>query len=329
MNNELYPLRFKTQYKEKIWGGEKIKTILQKDFSPLENCGETWEISGVEHNESIIDNGFLAGNNLNEITEIYMGDLVGEKVYDKFGLEFPLLIKFIDANDYLSIQVHPDDKLAMKRHNSKGKTEMWYIVQADEGSRLISGFNIEITKEEYLDYFNQGKIKEILNYESVKAGDVFFMPAGRVHAIGPGILLAEIQQTSDVTYRIYDWDRKDNNGNNRELHTDLAVDAIDYKFHKKYKTDYQARKNNSSRIVTCPYFTANLIDFDKNVEREYFDLDSFVIYMCLEGEAVIEHTRGKETIKTGETILLPAIFERVNLKPMRNSKILEIFIDIE
>jgi len=233
--SHLYPLKFKPIFKDKIWGGNKIKTLLNKDFSPLPNCGESWEISGVQDEISVVSNGFLIGNNLQELIEIYMGDLVGDQVYQKYGIEFPLLIKFIDAHDDLSIQVHPNDKLAMQRHNAYGKTEMWYIIDADRGAKLISGFNTEVTKDAYIKHLENNTLNLILNYEEVKAGDVFFMPAGRVHAIGKGILLTEIQQTSDITYRIYDYNRKGTDGKPRELHTSLALDAIDFKSYDNYR----------------------------------------------------------------------------------------------
>lgn len=327
MENNLYPLKLKTQFKDKIWGGEKIKTFLNKDFTPLPNCGETWEVSGVEGSESVVCNGFLQGNDLNELVEVYMGDLVGEKVYEKFGTEFPLLIKFIDANDDLSIQVHPNDSLAKKRHNSNGKTEMWYVIQADEGAELISGFNQEMNKEKYLESLNSGKINEVLNYEQVKAGDVFYIPSGRVHAICRGILLAEIQQTSDVTYRIYDWDRKDAEGNSRELHTELALEAIDFELCKDYKTNYETKKNDASEILKTQYFNTNIIEFEKDVEREFPGLDSFVLYICVEGEVELEYRYGKEKLSMGETMLVPAIYDRLFLHPSIKSKLLEVYID--
>ena len=224
----MYPLLFKTIFKDKIWGGEKIHTILGKDFSPLPNCGETWEISGVKGTISEVKDGALAGKDLVSLINEYKGKLVGEKVYKQFGNEFPLLIKFIDANDDLSIQVHPGDQLAKERHDSFGKTEMWYILQADEGAKLNAGFNNEINEAIYLEHLKKNTLDEILNFEKVKAGDVFFLPAGRVHYIGKGVCLAEIQQTSDITYRIYDFDRKDDKGNTRELHTEQALAAIDY-----------------------------------------------------------------------------------------------------
>jgi mannose-6-phosphate isomerase len=322
----LYPLKFTPILKDKIWGGSKLKTVLNKDFSPLPNAGESWEISGVEGDISVVSNGFLAGNDLEELIEIYMGDLVGDQVYENFGVEFPLLIKFIDANDVLSIQVHPDDELSKERHNAYGKTEMWYVIEADKGSELIVGFNQNISKEEYLAKLEEGKLEEILNNAPVKEGSCFFIPAGRVHAIGKGILLAEIQQTSDVTYRMYDFNRTDDAGNPRELHTELAVDAIDYSYEKKYETTYQTEINKTSELVRCPYFTTNILEFDQSVEKDYVELDSFVIYMCLEGDMDITYGEDSLTIAKGESVLIPAIINNLTLTPKTKTKILEVYI---
>lgn len=325
--NKLYPITFNAILKDKIWGGTKMKTVLDKDFSPLPNCGESWEISGVQHEISHVANGFLEGNSLQELIEVYMGDLVGEKVYETFGIEFPLLIKFIDAADYLSIQVHPDDALAKKRHQAYGKTEMWYVIEADPGAEIIAGFNRDIDRESYLKHLNNGTLKEILNIEKTRPGDVFFMPAGRIHAIGAGVLLAEIQQTSDVTYRIYDWDRLDEKGKSRELHTDLALDAIDYNHYEQYKTDYRLIPNEASRLVDCKYFTTNVIEMDQSLERNYNQLDSFVIYICLQGNLSISDEHGSETpLKTGETLLLPNVLEEIKLHPAGKVKLLEVYI---
>lgn len=323
----LYPLKFTPIYKDKIWGGNKIRSVLNKDFGNLPNCGESWELSGLEGNVSIVSNGFLSGNSIEELIEVYMGDLVGDQLFDTFGTEFPLLIKFIDANDDLSIQVHPNDEMAAERHNSNGKTEMWYVIQADKGSKLQLGFNQEVDQEKYLDKLNKAELTDILNFEEVTSGDVYFMPAGRVHAIGKGILLAEIQQTSDITYRIYDYDRRDDKGNLRELHTELALDAIDYTLYPEYKTQYQPKSNESVELVTCEYFTTNLLEIDKPVEKDYNKLDSFVIYMCLDGEASIETESGNESVVKGETILIPASIENVRLNPKSKSvKMLEVYI---
>lgn len=323
----LYPLKFITLYKDKIWGGNKIKSVLNKDFGSLPNCGETWEISAVEGNVSEVANGFLAGNDLIELAEIYMGDLLGEKVYERFGPEFPLLIKFIDANDDLSIQVHPDDQLSKQRHNAFGKTEMWYVMQADQGAKLNSGFNQQVDQATYLKFLEEKNLTEILNFEEVGPGDVFFIPAGRVHAIGKGILLAEIQQTSDVTYRIYDYDRCDDKGQTRELHTDMALDAIDFSVQEEYKTRYEEKMNDSAEVVDCEYFTTNVLNFNQTMEIDYNALDSFVIYICLEGGYYIEWENGTEEVAQGETILIPASMDNLKLIPRTASvKLLEVYI---
>ncbi|HKL07970.1 MAG TPA: type I phosphomannose isomerase catalytic subunit [Bacteroidales bacterium] len=325
--NELYPFKFKPQFKEKIWGGRHLKEFLNKPLPKNKKIGESWEISGVEENVSTVDNGFLQGNKLQELIEIYMGDLVGDRVYDQFGIEFPLLIKFIDANDVLSIQVHPDDELAKKRHNSFGKTEMWYIVEAEKDAELISGFKKKTDKNTYLKHLKSGKLPEILNYEKVHKGDVFFIPSGRVHAIGKGIVLAEIQQTSDITYRIFDWNRTDDQGNYRELHTDLALDAIDFNVYDNYKTPYKINPNKDANILNCKYFNTNIIQFNETIEKDYHLLDSFVIYMCLDGKLeIIYNETEKLSIEKGETILIPAVFEHLVLNPVDQSKLLEIYI---
>lgn len=323
----LYPLKFIPLYKDKIWGGNKIRTVLNKDFGDLPNCGESWELSGVEDNVSVVANGFLEGNTLEELIEIYMGELVGDHVFDRFGIEFPLLIKFIDANDDLSIQVHPDDQMAEKRHNAFGKTEMWYVIQADAGSQLQVGFNQQVDAQQYLEKLESNELTEILNFEQVSAGDVYFIPAGRVHAIGKGILLAEIQQTSDITYRIYDYDRRDKEGNPRELHTELALDAIDFTIHPEYKTSYEVEVNESVELVKCKYFTTSMLELNRAVEKDYNELDSFVIFICLEGSVAVETESGNEILAMGETILIPASIESVTLKPKSSSvKLLEVTI---
>ncbi|MCW0481401.1 type I phosphomannose isomerase catalytic subunit [Gaoshiqia sediminis] len=323
----LYPLKFTPIFMDKIWGGQKIKTELGKDFGNLPNCGESWEISGVQGNISVVSNGYLAGNTLEELIEVYMGELVGDKVYERFSIEFPLLIKFIDANDDLSVQVHPDDELSKKRHQAFGKTEMWYVLQADQGARLNSGFNCKIDKETYLKKLKNKELMDILNFVEVEAGDVFFMPAGRVHAIGKGIVVAEIQQTSDVTYRIYDYDRKDANGNERDLHTELALDAIDFTYHDSYKTNYQTTLNESSEVVKCDYFTTNILEFDAALEKDIYGLDSFVIYICVEGEYEISSPGATEKVKKGETILIPASVNQFQLKPLTGKvKLLEVHV---
>jgi mannose-6-phosphate isomerase len=324
--NELYPLKFKPIIKETIWGGKKLNTVLGKNI-PSDKCGESWELSGVQKNLSVVSEGFLKGNDIQELTEIYLGDLVGDKVYKTFGIEFPLLIKFIDANDVLSIQVHPDDKIAKERHNAYGKTEMWYILENEPGAELICGFKKDVSKDEYLNNLKNNTLKNILNSEKVAPGDCFFIPAGRVHAIGAGILLAEIQQTSDITYRIYDFDRRDAAGNARELHTDLAVDVIDYKAHPEYKTNYTNAQNKSIKLVDCQYFTTQTLSFDSAIDCDFNLIDSFVIYIGVEGSFDIEyHTGEKVRVNKGETVLVPAMLKEFTLIPQPSAKALEVYI---
>ena len=327
-NKTLYPIKFIPIIKEKIWGGHRLKNILNKDIKEGVMAGESWEISSYNDDISVVSNGFLKGNTILELIEIYMGDLVGDAVYDKFGIYFPLLFKFIDANDYLSVQVHPDDDVAMKNHNSYGKTEMWYVVDAKDDAEVIVGFNKGVTKFDYLKKLESNKLIDILNSEKVKKDDVIFLPAGRIHSTGPGILLAEVQQTSDLTYRIYDWNRVDAEGNGRELHTELAADAIKFENKKQYKTDFTIKKNDISNVISCEYFTVNILDVDKEIERDYNAIDSFIVYMVLSGELDIIFSEKGDVInvKKGETILIPAVLKQVFLNTKSNAKILEIYI---
>jgi mannose-6-phosphate isomerase len=327
--HEITPLLFKPVFKDKIWGGHKIKTVLRKDFSPLPNCGEIWVLSGVEGSQTEVSNGFLAGNELNELVEVYMGDLVGEKIYQRFGNEFPILVKFIDANDWLSIQVHPGDDLAMKRHGSLGKTEMWYILDSEEDSQIICGFRQEINKDEYQHHLNNKTLKSIMNFEKVKKGDVYYMPAGRVHALGPGILLAEIQQTSDVTYRIYDWDRIDQAGMSRELHIEEALDAIDFKVYDNYRSEYPDKTDQSVKVVESPYFTTNLIRLNNPLQKDYSELDSFVIFVCVEGRFRLDSGSFSDYVSAGEALLLPAVIDHASLIPDPACSILEVYMVLQ
>ena len=325
--SDLYPLKFNPIFKEKIWGGQKIKTILGKDFSPAKNCGETWELSGVKGNVSEVINGALKGKTLTQLIDSQGEELLGKKIIKRFGTEFPLLVKFIDANDDLSVQVHPDDSLARKRHDSFGKTEMWYIMQADEGSSLVTGFNRKMDKETYMDHFNKGQLMEILNQEKVSAGDVYFIPAGRVHTIGKGLLLAEIQQTSDVTYRIYDFDRVDDQGNQRELHVEEALDAIDYEFHENYRTSYTDPKDGKTKLVSCPYFTTNKLQVEKSMDIDHSSLDCFKIYVVLEGKGQIRFADVATDIAMGEVVLVPAAIQNYSLETSEGLTMLESYID--
>lgn len=320
-------MKFKPLFRDKIWGGQKIKTILNQDFGDIPNCGELWALSGYPGSESIVDNGFLAGNDLNELVEIYMDELVGEKNHQMYGNVFPILIKILDASDWLSIQVHPDDNLAHQRGLEGGKTEMWYILQADDNAKLISGFNQKLNQQIYLRKLEEKKLPEIMNFEEVKAGEVYYMPAGRVHALGPGVLLAEIQQTSDTTYRIYDWDRKDDQGNERDLHIEEAMAAIDFEVAESYKSSYVKKKNETASLVKSEHFFTNLIDLDLPIEKDFTEVDSFVIYLCVEGFCELDdEEHDKVLMSPGEVVLVPATATHINLKPLNTAKIIEVFI---
>lgn len=322
---KLYPLKFKPILKNKIWGGQKLGSVLDKSIGDTKNCGESWEISGVEGNISLVSEGELKGKNLVELIDQFKGDLIGEEVYQKFGSKFPLLIKFIDANDDLSIQVHPNDELAKKRHNSFGKTEMWYVVAAEQGATLISGFNKPTNKEEYLEVFKNGNLTEILKREEVQDDDVFFLPAGRVHTIGKGLLIAEIQQTSDVTYRIYDFDRVDADGNGRELHVEEAVDAIDYSFYEEYKTVYD-RDSKEVEIGNSEYFITQRLLINASISRDYSSFDSCIILMCLEGDGEINYNDGSASYKLGDSILIPNSINKIEITSTTSTKLLEVRI---
>ncbi len=324
--NSLYPLKFQPIYKSKIWGGSRFATLLNRENTPV-NCGESWEISGIEGDMSVVANGFLEGNTLQEIIEVYMGDLVGERVYDKFGLDFPLLIKFIDAQDDLSVQVHPDDDLAAERHNSFGKTEMWYVVDAQPGARLINGFAREVSRHEYQQKVEQNALLDVLNSMEVSRGDIFYIPAGRIHAIGRGCMVAEIQQTSDVTYRIYDYNRRDPQGNTRELHNDLAIDAITYEMASDSIIRCQPEPNQTLTAVSCEYFTTNLFRLSEPVEKDFPDIDSFIIYMCMDGGCTIEYSDTESIhLAKGETVLIPACISNLCFVPEGDTRLLEVYI---
>lgn len=323
----LYPIRFKPIFKDKVWGGTRLKKLLAKDFDPLPNCGESWELSGVEGDISVAASGFLQDNDLKELIEVYMGDLLGEKVFARYGTQFPLLIKFLDTTEPLSVQVHPDDTLAQKRHGSLGKTEMWVVMHAEPGAEIITGFKQGVERADYLHHLEKGKLSELLHAEKASAGDVYFIPAGRIHAIGAGITLCEIQQSSDVTYRVYDWDRPGLDGKLRELHTEQALDAIDFSPVEAYKTPYNIVQNGSVKLASCPYFTTNMLVFDQRMESDYYYLDSFVIYICLEGQCVLQYPGGDMMIKAGDTCLLPAEIKQMAFVPEAGPcKLLEVYM---
>lgn len=324
MTTTLYPFVFDPILKEKIWGGNRLETVLR--HKAMNHCGESWEVSGLVGDESVIANGFLAENNLNELLEIYMTDLVGERNYEKYGLGFPLLIKFIDANDNLSVQVHPDDELAKRKYGQSGKTEMWHVIAAEPGAGLYVGFNQKVTKTQYVKAVEEGTLAELLKFYPVQPGDTFMIPAGTVHAIGKGVLLAEIQQPSDVTFRIFDWNRVDDEGNPRELHTAEALEAIDFDLNLgTFKVDYKPELNKTIPLVHSEYFNTNLIEFDQVLTKSFAQIDSFVIYMCLEGFMHLEYGDEHIVFKTGDVVLIPAEMEEVTFVPGENARMLEVY----
>ncbi len=306
------PIKFIPYLKSVIWGGEKIceyKGIVQTKA----NIGESWEISAVEGHESIVADGPYKGMCITELIECFGPELLGTDVFNRYDGKFPLLVKLIDANDNLSVQVHPDDDLAKERHNSLGKTEMWYIINADEGAKIYSGLNCKLTPEEYVKMVEDNTIEQALAVHDSHAGDVFFLPAGRVHAIGGGNLLAEIQESSDITYRIYDYDRRDAEGNPRELHTEHAKDAIDYTFYEEYKSAPADPSVPDAVIAECGHFKVDRLLLDGEMRLSY-DESSFTVLMCLEGSATIGYEGGDRVLKRGETVLLPAVLSSVTLK---------------
>lgn len=322
----MYPLKFEPILKQTIWGGDKIIPFKHLDES-LKNVGESWEISGVEDNESIVANGIDKGRTLTEMIRKYRGELVGEDNYKRFGERFPILVKFIDAKEDLSIQVHPDDVLAFKRHSKKGKTEMWYVIDTEEDSRIYTGFSEEITPKEFKERVHKNTLPEVIQSYHAKKGDVFYLPAGRIHSIGAGILLAEIQQTSDITYRIYDFDRKDDEGNPRLLHVDMAKEAIDYEVLNDYRTEYEAVMDEPVELVACPHFTTSLYDMKEEISCDYSELDSFIIFMCVEGACTLyDNEKNELTVRSGDTVLFPASTQEVTILPMGAVKLLETYI---
>ena len=319
----LYPLKFQPILKDKIWGGQKLHQILHKPTTS-KNAGESWEISDVEGDTSVVANGALQGSSLNYLLETHTSDLLGEKNFQQFGTKFPLLIKFIDAKEDLSVQLHPNDQLAKTRHNSFGKTEMWYVVQADPESNLIVGFNQEMTQELYLKHLEDKTLQSILNFDTVKAGDAYFIEVGRIHAIGAGVLLAEIQQTSDITYRVYDWDRVDSEGNERELHNDIALEAFDFDMPDNFRVNYTKDSDSPTELVSCTYFTTNVLKVNDTILKENTH-DSFMIYMCVEGKAQIEVDGNQTEISMGETVLIPACIKRFSISA-NHAKLLEVYV---
>jgi mannose-6-phosphate isomerase len=324
---ELYPLKFEPFLKEKIWGGNALMSRFHKKANSSQKIGESWEISAMSDDLSVVVNGFLAGNNIEELIEVYMGDITGDSVFEKFGNEFPLLIKLIEAREDLSIQVHPGNAVAKERHKAYGKTEMWYILESDKNSLIFTGFNKGVTKEDYQEALKNGGLADLLNREKAEPGDTFFTPAGRIHAIGSGTVLAEIQQTSDITYRIFDWSRKSSGQNPRKLHTELAFDVIDFTASGECKIKKEVSLNITENLVSCEFFNTNILHFNEPVAKDYTLIDSFVVYLCTDGEFFIRWEENSEHVLKGETILLPAMIKEVILEPSGEAEVLEIFIN--
>ena len=327
----MYPIKFKPILKTIVWGGGKIARFKGVNTSQ-EHIAESWELSGYPGDESVVANGALAGKTIEDLVKEYKGMLVGEHVYARTGNQFPLLFKFIDALSDLSIQVHPNDELARKRHGTNGKSEMWYVVDAEPGAHLYSGLSVEITPEEYERRVADGTIIDVLARHDVQPGDVFFLPAGRIHTICSGCFIAEIQQTSDLTYRIYDYGRLGLDGKPRELHTELAKDAIDYKVYPDYRKEYTPVKDAETELISCKYFTTSLFDLDKKVTKDLSGIDSFLVVMCISGSGTLtdaepvfdeEGRRGptkghRTTLRQGETVLIPATSVGVTFSPAEN-----------
>ncbi|MBD9147997.1 MAG: mannose-6-phosphate isomerase [Bacteroides stercoris] len=324
----MYPLKFEPILKQTLWGGDKIIPFKHLNET-LPNVSESWEVSAVEGSESVVANGADKGYTLPEMVRKYKEELVGEANYARFGNKFPLLIKFIDAKLDLSIQVHPGDELAKKRHNSFGKNEMWYVIAADKGAKLISGFAEEITPKEYKDRVHNGTFAEVLQTCAIEPGDVFYVPAGRVHGIGAGAFVAEIQQTSDITYRIFDYNRKDKDGKSRELHTSQAMDAINFSdVQDDFRTEYERVQNEPVEMVASPYFTTSVYDMTEEITCDYSELDSFVIFICVEGSCrLTDDNQNEITLRAGETVLLPAAVQEVTIVPEdQRVKLLETYV---
>lgn len=317
-------LKFNAILKSTLWGGEKILSFKHL-CTEQENVGESWEISGVPGNETVVANGAYAGKMLNDLVAVLKDKLVGKGNYERFGNEFPLLVKFIDAHQDLSIQVHPNDEVANRHDKGHGKTEMWYLLDSDKDATLLCGLKQPISPSQYAEMVNNDTIVDAIARYNVKEGDCFFIPAGRIHAIGPGAFLVEIQQTSDVTYRIYDYKRMDKHGNYRELHTKQAAECIDYNVSKNYRTEYTPTKNQGVSLVQCPYFCTAVYDLTEPMTLDYSELDSFVILIGLKGEAKITDNEGNIiSFQAGESILVPATTK--TLKVEGTIKFLETYV---
>lgn len=320
-----YPIKFEPILQEKIWGGTKLKSLLNKK-STSDSIGESWEISGVEGHISVVNNGVYKGCSITDLIKNHKQDFVGSKNYRQFGNEFPLLIKYLDANTDLSVQVHPDDEMAQAEHNSFGKTEMWYIMDREEDATIINGFKNEKVTTNSLRAITKDNVDQILNKQKVNIGDAFFIPAGKVHAIGAGVLAAEIQQTSDITYRVYDWDRVDTSGQGRELHLEQSIKAVKRDEAAANPSTENSSCSNSKVLASCPYFTSTVMDLNQPTSVDYSSKDSFVIYMCVEGSFEIHINGSIEKVNKGETVLIPANAQKVFLDTQA-AKVIEVYVE--
>lgn len=324
----LYPLKFMPLFKDKIWGGNKIKDIVGIDYSPLARCGELWVLSAIEGDETVVENGFLAECTLPEVIEMYNDELLGEANFDRFSTEFPLLIKIIDAHDNLSAQVHPDDHYASHHMGqANGKTEMWYVLQADEDAKIYAGFTQKETKADVINRLRNKTFVDVMHYDKAEQGDLYFIPAGKMHAIGKGVLLAEIQQSSDATFRLYDWDRVDDNGNPRQLHLEQGLEVLDLsKQEGTAKDHYHYHLNETTNLVQCPYFVTNVMPLTKALKKDLSNADTFYLYFCVAGKGFVTSMGHRIPLSAGEIMMIPAKAEDVLIEPSPMMEILEITI---
>ena len=321
----LYPLKFRPIFKQTLWGGDKLRRLLHKTLAP-ENAGESWELSAEQGHISVAKNGTLAGKNLDFLCKYFGADFLGEKVYASTGAKFPLLLKFIDASKDLSLQVYPARNPAQPHSHCGGKTEMWYVVQADGNARLFSGFQEETDKSQYAQLVQSEKIMDRLGAYEAAAGDCFFIPSGRIHAIGAGVLLAEVQQNSGQSYRIYDYHRKDLDGKERPLQVELAAEAIDFAPLEDARTHYVARLNHAVPVVQCPSFTVHVLELQGKMTRRLKDQGSFVAYMCVKGQAELECKQYALPMQMGETVFVPAQCADDIMLRASHARLLEVYI---
>lgn len=327
--NRLYPLLFEPNLHEVIWGGSRLQPYkgMQPNGRPI---GESWEVSAVPSSASVVSNGCWAGKSLIDVVDAMPKEVLGESVAAEYSGKLPLLVKFIDAEKDLSIQVHPNDEMAGRLHGKMGKSEMWYVIDAKPGSFLYAGFKEKITPYEYKKRVDDGSVTEVLAKHEVKPGDVFYLPAGRVHAICGGILLAEVQQSSDVTYRIFDYNRPGMDGKPRELHTELAAEALDFNVEDDYRTRYDNADNKANRVIDSPYFNVRVTELESSFHRNLLKYDSFIISMCISGDCKIKvRSTGDEVLlREGWSVLIPAAVADYDVVPLHGkSRVLDAFID--